>query len=87
MFFGVMYIFIYAQPEEIIEINDSISIQDTTYVDTLSIANVHLPRKATIYSAVLPGLGQIYNKQWWKVPFIYGGFIGFGLTIDFYHKG
>ncbi|MFA9389927.1 MAG: DUF5683 domain-containing protein [Prolixibacteraceae bacterium] len=35
---------------------------------------VHLPGKATIYSAVLPGLGQVYNRQWWKVPFIYGGF-------------
>lgn len=47
---------------------------------------VHLPRKATIYSAVLPGLGQIYNKKWWKVPFIYGGFAALGYYINDNHQ-
>lgn len=31
------------------------------------------PLQAGYYSLVLPGLGQIYNKRWWKVPIIYGG--------------
>lgn len=30
------------------------------------------PAKAPFYSAVLPGLGQIYNKKYWKISLVYG---------------
>lgn len=36
------------------------------------------PAKAAFYSAVLPGLGQAYNKKYWKIPIIYAG-IGAGI--------
>lgn len=36
------------------------------------------PSKAAFYSAVLPGLGQAYNKRYWKIPLVYAG-IGTGI--------
>jgi len=40
------------------------------------------PRKSTLYSLAFPGLGQAYNKQYWKMPFVYAGI---GAIIYFLH--
>ncbi len=42
------------------------------------------PAKAAFYSAVLPGLGQVYNKQYWKLPIVYGA-IGAGVYFYISH--
>jgi hypothetical protein len=35
-----------------------------------------VPKKAGLYSLILPGAGQVYNGSWWKVPFVYGALGG-----------
>jgi len=34
------------------------------------------PTRAILFSAIVPGLGQIYNRKYWKLPLVYGSFIG-----------
>lgn len=61
---------------------------DTLFIDRFSdsfFAPAHLfkptPRKAVIYSALFPGMGQVYNRKYWKLPILYGGFVGFTYAI------
>ena len=41
----------------------------------------HDPRKATLRSAIIPGWGQAYNHEWWKIPIVYGAI---GTSLYFY---
>jgi len=43
-------------------------------IDAQAYAERYVPRKALLYSAVFPGMGQVYNKKYWKLPLVYGGF-------------
>lgn len=47
----------------------------------------HSPSRAAMLSATMPGLGQVYNKKYWKVPVIYAGFGALVYFIDFNNSG
>jgi hypothetical protein len=59
--------------------------------DTLSAASnnkvlqhhIFNPVPSTAFKlALIPGLGQIYNRKYWKLPIVYGGFLGLGYAIS-----
>ena len=45
----------------------------------------HCPMKAGLYSAFIPGLGQIYNNEYWKLPLVYIGIGIFAYYINYTH--
>ncbi len=52
--------------DTVITAKDSSAVKDTLAKKT------HIPQKATRRSAIIPGWGQIYNGQYWKLPLVYG---------------
>jgi len=64
----------FAQEELIIKAKDSIYTSPNEF-DMLS------PARAAFYSAILPGLGQAYNKKYWKIPLVYAAL---GTGVYFY---
>lgn len=63
--------------------NEGINIIDTLKVKRKGI-NPLAPSKAAFYSAVFPGLGQIYNKRYWKAPIVYAA-LGVGIYAYTYN--
>jgi len=59
---------------------------DKQIVEITSLSNRFDPRKALLYSAMLPGAGQAYNKKYWKIPLVYGGFAFLIYVTGFYHN-
>ena len=41
-----------------------------------------IPERAVWMSALFPGLGQIYNRRYWKLPIVVGGFMGLGYATN-----
>lgn len=72
------------QDSLIVERDTVIGIQQDT-VAIKSYAKRYSPRKAILYAAILPGLGQAYNKKYWKLPLVYGGFYALGYAINYYN--
>ncbi len=77
--FCVFFCTVMAQQKEELKITkkDSIAFEENTKFTVLS------PAKAAFYSAIVPGLGQAYNKKYWKIPIVYAGM---GSGIYFYSQ-
>lgn len=58
-------------------------VKPVVFKDSARLALERLPKIAIRRSAILPGWGQVTNGRWWKVPIIYGGFVGLGLAFEF----
>jgi Family of unknown function (DUF5683) len=69
-------------------LSDSVRIdKGKDVIDIESYAKRYNPRKALLYSAIMPGMGQVYNKKYWKLPLVYGGFgVGY-YFIKTYQEG
>lgn len=65
---------LFSQVEEIIKSKDSIIVLNQEI-------NPLAPSTAAFYSAILPGLGQAYNKKYWKIPVVYAAL---GTSTFFY---
>jgi hypothetical protein len=75
----VLFILAFRQESNAQELqNDTLKSVDTV---TIPEEEIHSPRKAALYSTMLPGLGQAYNRKYWKIPLVYGGFAAFGYFI------
>lgn len=61
------------QKDVIIPVEKLPTVKSEVKKDTTKIEHVHSPKKAALYSAVLPGAGQVYNKKYWKVGVIAAG--------------
>lgn len=67
------------------ELNDTLALADATKKKK-ELEEGHSARKAVIYALVLPGAGQIYNKKYFKLPFVYGAIGGVGYWINYNFK-
>ena len=69
---GTVSFFAQAKKDTVLVVKDTTKLQE---IDPLT------PAKAAFYSAILPGLGQAYNKKYWKIPLVYGAI---GTSLYFY---
>lgn len=61
-----------AQDKKVLSEDDSLILISKDTVQLKSYAAKYDPQRALLLAAVVPGLGQVYNKKYWKLPLVYG---------------
>lgn len=74
-----LFLSIHAASAQVIDTVKTAGVHDTVILKKNVV--LHSPKKASLYSAICPGLGQAYNKKYWKIPVLYAGFAGLGYFI------
>ncbi len=69
---GTVSLFAQVKKDTVLVVKDTTALQE---IDPLT------PAKAAFYSAILSGLGQAYNKKYWKIPLVY---VAIGTSLYFY---
>jgi hypothetical protein len=77
---------VFAQNAHAQDAGDTVIIEAEDTVLMKAYASRFDPRKALLFAAVVPGLGQVYNKKYWKLPLVYGGFAAIAWNIKNFHN-
>ena len=75
-----------AQDGKVLTQDDSLIVESRDTVMIKSYAKRYDPQRALLLAAIVPGLGQIYTKKYWKLPLVYGGFIAIGYGFNSYNN-
>lgn len=97
MLFGITFLYQIAAAQTTDSVQKKVDIAPApiSFPDSIFRFNTKFPspKRAGLYSALVPGLGQIYNKQYWKAGVAYAGFgviTGFLISnvkqYQYYHK-
>jgi hypothetical protein len=65
---------------------DSLDSLNQVKKDSVKVPNMPykiIPRQATLKSLMIPGWGQLYNRQYWKLPLVAGAFITLGMIANY----
>ena len=90
-FFSLINVLAFAQKKDtmIIKQNDSVILKkhskDSISKNDTVVKKPFNPGKASLYSAIFPGLGQAYNKKYWKVPLAWAA-VGIPVYTFFFNR-